>query len=241
MTDVSFMNDPQEKELTREVLKLLNDTTELTEQYREAIKLHLNIELETFRKYALCLTCDSEENEVPNNELSQWKFYGDDGLGYALELNINSIRTQDNSFSHIASRINYVNNYADEAKFCIEKAISYLDNSQPIDEMELKHVAIGIARSILDYSCFVKLKIWEHEHEARILTTSFMLPDTSRTFIRKDSYFIPYKELKISNETLKSVTIGPKINQDLVKSTLKYYLLVSGFEVNVEHANCIYR
>mgnify|MGYP002624800879 CR=1 FL=1 len=85
----------------------------------------------------------------------------------------------------------------------------------------------------------LKNKAYEYEKEIRLIGN---FKDSPLKFREKKGYIIPYKEVYFSKEQIKTIKLGPCLNQENAEFSLRQFLDSRGFEhVKIEKSKIPYR
>lgn len=174
------------------------------------------------------------------NSLAQWKYYGKN-CGVAIEYDLNNCKYSNFSlFDEYVSHDSYYVNYnKEEQKMEIEKI---LNNIIKLDSNSEKNKGIH-CKNILLQACaaasFMKDKNYIDENEVRLLFAPYYMdnsPETSTECLHKlmkkveyrprgTEYIIPYLRIRLKSKIenkypIKSLTVGPGQNQELIYNSL---------------------
>ncbi len=198
-THCKYLNDPEElkqgAELVKAVCENLND--KFTIEYSNGQSIFTNIE-QYEKRCAEAYMISLSENA---DSLPMWSMYGNNGHGIAIELST-PIAPQDRN--DIMVKCQY-------KESIVMRMITEWLNKDP----KLACIAISLLPFIW------KNHAYEYENEFRFVT----FPNRDSIKYRcKNGIVIPYLEVRFSKELIKSITIGPSANKELVKESLCKFL-----------------
>lgn len=154
------------------------------------------------------------------NSLPMWNTYGNQGNGVAIEFQ-NLISTSETS---LLLRCWYDPN----------KEYEILEQNLP--EELLKRLTVPI---LISAPLIFKNADYNYEKEVRFIGQFVNLPVHYRV---KNGYIIPFKEIYFSQDHIKSITLGPCVNQDGIKESLRSFLDNRGLDnVIIKESRTPYR
>lgn len=222
MTDIRFLNDSQELhdglKILTEQLKTPNpglfanyDFKDRAINYiRKAFEEHISFGTEEEPVFVFSL---SSKKDV----LSQWRAYG----AYAIEFDRSILKEEVKSLKRC---IYESREKKGRATVNVTDAIVAVSQDMAVNKDSLSAVSIdAIIKLVTDAATF-KNKGFIEEDESRII-----LPSNDGEYPNKIQYrvrenmLIPYIELDVSLDCIKSINVGPMKNQDLAYASMKAY------------------
>lgn len=216
----------------------LNDTRELLEGIEVVNKMeNRDIPIESFQDYYLTSFSHAEDN------LSMWGMYAANGSGCILSFDKDIITShymivaectygEENIQNDLKNFLNLTNN----------GSLTNIDGPQPTKNQHddiIKH----LKETLIATTCLqAKNEAFTVEKEIRGIVHC-----DKRECIRfrvKNNVVIPYVELGIPKEALKSITIGPTSNSDLTKQSIRHFLKINGYDlakVEIKESKVPYR
>ena len=197
------------------------------------------------------------------NNLAQWKYYGKN-CGVAIEYDLvncefSNYRINNEYINHYSYHVNYNKEEQQEEIRKILQELVELDNSDT--EKNKKIHCKDILLKACAASSFMKDENYRDEKEIRLLFAPYYQDDSAKTSNesrnelmkkveyrpRGNEYIIPYLKIKLKSEKIdcypiKSLTVGPGQNQDLIFKSLIMFVQ-SNFsktqsdikEIGIEH------
>lgn len=236
-SEILFMNDIKESKIPFEIFQNLinekrnSDIKKKIEDVQNVKNINLFDFYKTFEGFNIYVISFSEKE----NDLNQWRIYGENGSGCCLEFNANELKLAiDRNLKILELSTNgkigekYKLNWKkccydkNEQESEIQSVLEYIKNKNNPDE-----ILNAIQKKLLEFSTYFKDAAFSDEKEVRLLLDL----DTS-LFNRKiknircvKNIFLPYCELKIEYEKLPresegrfpwlgNIWLGPK-NDDL--------------------------
>lgn len=191
-------------------------------------------------EYTTYILSFSKNNDI----LPMWNYYSKGDMFEGINLGVNTEKILSNfpqSFAdgkaHVS--VNSVVYLPEEQKQIIKEFL--LNIIKNYDEQFNDSVRAIVSMKLTSWKMLFKKEYFSHEQEVRIIVNiankyKDVLPVKYRT---NSGYIIPYIELKISKDTLKSVTLGPfrgtKSQIALQKRTL--YKMLESNQYNVDEEN----
>lgn len=243
---ISSFNDPNEIQYGRKIItKVLDDIIEQeNSQDVRTFLTSLSLYVLVFNKilhhpFVGCF-CESDKS------LSQWRVYADRGGGYCLGFHFSSTTRIASNLEKLGEqrfpllrKVIYkeqeqrelVNQYL---KGIIASAKKALSNPEITDKTYHADVmAVQAANVLLDMLICFKHPAFEEENEWRLIyvTSESHEPENLR-FREANGYLIPYRptfifdesELKIFQFPIKSITFGPSLDPDRIRSAIQLLL-----------------
>lgn len=153
--------------------------------------------------YKSCfLTCFSENAD----SLPMWNMYGNNGQGVALEFHKGMPEVD--------------NEYILKCEYTPDSIIQRIKDLKP---KGTEYIATYIA--LLPF--ILKHSAYQYENEIRYVSN---FPNIPTHFRCKNGKLILYKKVYLEKGLLKSVTIGPSANSELLENSLRLFLNERGFE-----------
>lgn len=209
-TNYQYFNDPREYSFSKNVLR----------DYSVKTKQEMDLDFYLYL-ISFCLEGDS---------LNLWRFYSNDGYGISLGFDMDELKnnsTKDNNIIY-------------EIEECI-----YCDESNKLKSIEdkinnLRSICINNPDENEKLACsLIKHISYESEKEVRLILTEkkgFRVDqeementDDLKFRFSKD-ILVPYKIVKLPLDCLKEIYIGPKLNFEKTKCSIRLYLQSLGIE-----------
>lgn len=243
LTDLSASNDHQEGLWISQVLKYYLENyppKEFASDFVQDSIGRMDDLFETLRYdhncFALCL---SEKGDL----LSQWRGYADDGMGFAIGFNR---ETLEDNLIHPFEHVGWV---------ALQKVLYGYNESELLaanyiePQIQRGNMGVAWARSMAYHAYRTKSPAFEEENEWRLAS---VLPDYDIDSEHQENYrklqfrgrrnqLVPYIPISIDleSEVISEVIIGPKNLSD--EQAIKWFLKSHGFESEIHRSVASYR
>ena len=192
---------------------LLKEVTEQLQKKCSTLGQSLYIPKTDFRE-SFFFTCFSENSD----SLPMWNMYGNNGQGVALEF--------DRGIPEVS------NEYLLKCEYDVSNVV-------PRFSELLKENRDAAIQYLVMLPFMLKHPSYRHEKEIRYVGAFANLTTKYR---HKNGLAIPYKEICMDKNMLKSVTIGPSANMEIVENSLRRFLDDRGFtHVMIKKSGIPYR
>lgn len=188
------------------------------------------------------ICCFSKKRDL----LPMWNYYSKAGKyeGYNIGINCESIMQMDKDIDdgqkHIFQLLQVI--YSDkEKKEIIRKVIE--DVYKPYNEglIEIKTVKSLISQVLTNYSIIFKNSCFQHEEEVRAVLTIPKEREHSKYEIKYrtvNGYIVPYIDVNFVKESIREITIGPLLKDNVAENALNDFLKNSGYsDIQVYKSN----
>ncbi len=221
--------------------ELYNLLSSIRPSRNETFIIYQNGKHKTHRgEYTTYILSFSKNNDI----LPMWNYYSKGDMFEGINLGLNTEKILSNfprSFADgkVQVSVNSVVYLPEEQKQIIKEFL--LDIIKNYDEEFDSSVRATVSMKLTSWKMLFKQECFSHEQEVRIIVNiankyKDIFPVKYRT---NSGYIIPYIELKISKDTLKSVTLGPFRGTEsqiaLQKRTL--YKMLESNQYNVDKEN----
>jgi len=221
----------------------LNDTREITEgitSVERVLKERLDVRLFSNTYIA--------SFSLAEDSLSMWNMYAANGNGCAIGLDGHFLlKTFGNEIRCTYGEKEIDENLSSFMTLSKTGAVSYMGPNQQEMQAQINQVS-GIIRqyvssNIIKTTCIgAKNESFAHEQEIRYIVETNN-PNRIK-FKTTNGIIIPYVEQKIPKEALRSITIGPINNTELVRKSIEIFLTINGYDIKkirVKSSNIPYR
>ena len=218
-TDLLYMNDPSEygyaSKIIDEVTKEYAATHPGFEKYARSVQRNpLDLGL---RVYAACFC---EEKDL----LSQWRAYGRQGTGYAIEFSWAKLRI--NRAVDGFGRVEYDEHTQKEILNQILTSLEGDESFEHRDQHEIfAGIASGLTNALLPVRAFLKSKTFREEKEWRMIEFNFNRPDLKELYRPSNNLLVPYCELPLGNPdelAITKIVIGPSLPREAADSLRRF-------------------
>ena len=194
-----------------------------------------------------------------------WEAYCNQGHGYCIEFDSDKLKKcESNAFTKEAilsvkespltiprtvkiSDIEYIQNKSKISNLFGNKIVNAITSMDTEffnnNENDRDKAALLMERSkdlVMLLSC-IKSQDFFHEHESRLIECSYDNYTNSIKFREKKGILTPYKEIDISPNCIKSITIGPSLNFTLAKEGLIRMKKTKNLSFEIIKSNTPYR
>ncbi len=225
-TRYNFLNDPLEYVFAKQNVEPLLSKLSIKENKRFDPEMHMYPYIVSF--------CEVDDN------LNMWRLYGNNGYGFVLGFERSTLEEMALQEANTLQIVSYTNT-ANIENIIIATRDTYYKTKE--------------SDNIIDYydiCSLIKREDYEHEHEIRYLISNYDSFDFKQGKLTRDSEdyskikhrcsnrgIIPYIELELPKNTLKSITLGYKLDFDTQKDSVEKYLQSNGYE-NIEYHKSIF-
>ena len=217
ITDRDYVNDKLDKNYSKNIIEKQFKEINITNIFDEIYNIFV-----PKKEYVFCM---SSENDL----IHQWQYYGKND-GYAIGFSTDKLldEVMNNKINYVVGKILY-----DE-----KLQIDFLKKIIEII-MEVKEKFANLGGAYSDYfgpehalsSAYSLMKSKHHECEKEIRITLFqntygeINPKIKENYRPGNGMVIPYYNFKFKNKLpIKSITIGPSIEQDIAERSLRSFL-----------------
>jgi len=192
-------------------------------------------------QYIFCASKDEDS-------LALWNYYVKNNKyqGYNIEINIGGLSDDESPRGYSLDK--QVVRYYDEDSFKISQYSDIVDRLKRLFEIYTcedvyikEQVKDLVADLKQDLKLTVKNKCFEHENEVRWILDipkdfdamkkiNENVPEIKKKYRNVSGYIVPYVEFETSKDDLRSVGIGPLINDEAAEEMLLDYLYDTGYE-----------
>ena len=223
LTDIRYLNDSQELHdglnILTEQLKVpipgifsnFDYKDKAIDYIRSALEEHISFGTEEEPVFVFSLSSKSDV-------LSQWRAYGP----YAIEFDKDVLRGEVNSLEQC---IYESEKKTGKAKINVTNAITTVSQDMAENNGCLSPVGIDSLIKLVTDAAKFKNKGFIEEEESRIImpANDSEYPNNIK-YRPRDNLLIPYIELEISLDYIKSIQVGPMKNQDLAFTSMKAFV-----------------
>lgn len=206
----------------------LNDSSELMQGIALINKLHpSNLKLEDFKDYYLTSFSNTEDSLV------MWNHYGAHGGGCCIGFDYDAIQKVYGSVCNCC--------YGEkEAQDLLKNTLNLIDNGvttafgmpQPTPEEQLRNREIS-RKLFLQATCLMaKNEAYRHEDETR---GYICVPPNQYKYVKfreVNNYIVPYIQMPLPKDAVKKIVIGPTLNADVTRESIKRMLEIRGYNLN---------
>jgi len=258
LTDIFNLNDPSELKHGLEIsIKLLEENTtvnppEVGEFFKQVVRI-LRGQVDPIAHYFVCCFSDA------GDDLGQWRAYADNGRGYALGFDGNTLRQAFDSGKGGVDpgRSEFTVTYEDVSlveiqKEIIHKTIPFVSvprGRNLTDEninCYIRELLVRLLMLLFSSAIFFKHHAYSNEREYRFLSMHRAGPVPDQKFRSRPHSLIRYREFDwktVVGESLKEIVIGPAADPNLafpfVRNCLHAYH--PGTDIRVRQSDIPYR
>lgn len=209
----------------------LNDSNEIVEGAKAIQRvMKKTIVSAAFKSYYL-----TSFSRVPD-QLSMWGMYASNGNGCAIGLDYNTL----SRFYLMAIRCTYGECEIDKSllSFLELNRIGAITQMGPNHEVEqakindnIEELRSSMENNLIISNCLgAKHEAYKHEEEVRCV--AYISENQYVKFRTKNGIIIPYVEIQVPKEALKSIVIGPTNKSQLSLQSIFHFLSINGYDLD---------
>jgi hypothetical protein len=236
-THIEFLNDAMEFKLASRLMADLIKKHEASLDEKDNKHISKKLDEDYWKLFVTFLglltppfiTSFSENKD----SLPMWKAYGQDGKGIAI--GIKKERFNNTNFDSTSGYPIWVKcaYNSKRLKEIFSLSLSYIYNIIEINNNKLTIKGFPDFPSLSAYFSMLKSSAYEYEQEWRLIKNySVSNIDNEIKFQEKDGFLRPYVEHFLPKDFLEEIVIGPCLDSEILKKSLKMSLVRAGYSIN---------